>query len=37
MLLGSVSNKLIHLAGRPVLVANERSHRNSGEVLQHGS
>jgi nucleotide-binding universal stress UspA family protein len=26
MLLGSVSNKLIHLAGRPVLVAHERSH-----------
>jgi nucleotide-binding universal stress UspA family protein len=37
MLLGSVSNKLIHLAGRPVLVAHERSRRNSGEVLQHGS
>lgn len=37
MLLGSVSNKLIHLAGRPVLVAHERSHRNSGEVLQHGN
>jgi nucleotide-binding universal stress UspA family protein len=37
MLLGSVSNKLIHIAGRPVLVAHERSHRNSGEVLQRGS
>ena len=36
MLLGNVSNKLIHLAGRPVLVAHERSHHSSGEVLQHG-
>jgi nucleotide-binding universal stress UspA family protein len=37
MLLGSVSNKLVHLAGRPVLVAHERSHHDRGEVMQHAS
>jgi nucleotide-binding universal stress UspA family protein len=35
MLLGSVSNKLVHLAGRPVLVAHERSHHNGGDVSQN--
>ena len=34
MLLGSVSNKLVHLAGRPVLVAHERSHHGGGELSQ---
>jgi nucleotide-binding universal stress UspA family protein len=34
MLLGSVSNKLVHLAGRPVLVVHERSHHGGGEVSQ---
>ena len=35
MLLGSVSNKLVHLAGRPVLVAHELSHHKGGDVSQH--
>jgi nucleotide-binding universal stress UspA family protein len=34
MLLGSVSNKLVHLAGRPVLVAHDPSHRDHEQVLQ---
>ena len=29
MLLGSVSNKLVHLAGRPVLVVHERPHHRA--------
>lgn len=37
MLLGSVSNKLVHLAGRPVLVSHDRSHHNGEQASQHVS
>jgi nucleotide-binding universal stress UspA family protein len=37
MLLGSVSNKLVHLAGRPVLVVNEPTNRSGGEVVTPAS
>jgi nucleotide-binding universal stress UspA family protein len=34
MLLGSVSNKLVHLAGRPVLVSNDPAHRDHDGAAQ---
>ena len=37
MLLGSVSNKLVHLAGRPVLVSRDRSHHSDEQASQHAS
>lgn len=37
MLLGSVSNKLVHLAGRPVLVCHERSHQSDDKASKQSS
>jgi nucleotide-binding universal stress UspA family protein len=37
MLLGSVSNKLVHLAGCPVLVSHDRSHHSDEQASQHAS